>query len=76
MRMVGQLYEQICDLPEYYPYRAEQDILATYATEIHAAIGHLSLSLASETPAKHAISWQNTSALGQPFLYCPVDIAR
>ena len=32
----SQLYEQICTLPEYYPYRAERDILATYAPEIYA----------------------------------------
>ena len=39
----SQLYEQICALPEYYPYRAERDILATYATEIYVDIGHLPL---------------------------------
>ena len=39
----SQLYEQICDLPEYYPYRAEKEILATYAEAIHAEIGHLPL---------------------------------
>src|SRR5499426_1307641 len=39
----SQLYEQICDLPEYYPYRAERDILATYATAIHAVIGSMPL---------------------------------
>ena len=32
----SRLYEQICDLPEYYPYRAERDILITYADDIHA----------------------------------------
>src|SRR5262244_2001425 len=36
---VSQLYEQICIFPEYYPYRAERDILVTYAPEIYAAIG-------------------------------------
>src|SRR6266516_5542384 len=39
----SQLYEQICDLPEYYPYRAEREILATYATEIYADICHVPL---------------------------------
>src|SRR5271156_4470124 len=37
------LYEQICALPEYYLYRAELEILKTYAAEIHAEIGHLAL---------------------------------
>src|SRR6266403_4424038 len=39
----SQLYEQICALPEYYLYRAELEILSTYAAEIHAEIGHLAL---------------------------------
>ena len=28
----SQLYEQICALPEYYLYRAELEILSTYAS--------------------------------------------
>jgi dimethylhistidine N-methyltransferase len=73
----SQLYEQICELPEYYPYRAEQDILATHAMEIYAAIGHLSLvefgpGNASKTRALLA----EYERARQPFLYCPVDIAR
>src|SRR5215471_2964593 len=39
----SQLYEQICALPEYYLYRAELEILGTYAAEIHAEIGQLAL---------------------------------
>src|SRR5690348_17789889 len=39
----SQLYEQICGLPEYYLYRAELEILGTYAAEIHTEIGHLAL---------------------------------
>src|SRR5438105_8108587 len=39
----SQRYEQICTLPEYYPYRAERDILATHASDIYAAMGHLPL---------------------------------
>src|SRR5271154_1670282 len=39
----AQLYEQICALPEYYLYRAELDILSTYAGEIHSEIGELAL---------------------------------
>src|ERR1700761_8199709 len=39
----AQLYEEICALPEYYLYRAELEILNTYADEIYAEIGHLPL---------------------------------
>jgi L-histidine Nalpha-methyltransferase len=30
----SELFEQICDLPEYYPTRTEQGILATYVQDI------------------------------------------
>jgi len=73
----SQLYEQICMLPEYYLYRAEQEILSTYAAEIHAEIGHLALVEFGSGNAKKtrylltAYEWA-----GQPFRYCPVDISR
>jgi len=73
----SQLYEQICDLPEYYPYRAEQDILAIHATEIYAAIGHLSLvEFGPGNASKTRYLLAEYERAGQSFLYCPVDIAR
>jgi dimethylhistidine N-methyltransferase len=73
----SQLYEQICDLPEYYPYRAEQDILATHAAEIFAAIGHLSLlEFGPGNASKTRYLLAEYERARQPFLYCPVDIAR
>jgi L-histidine Nalpha-methyltransferase len=73
----SQLYEQICALPEYYPYRAEREILSTYATEIHAEIGHLALvefGSGSATKTRHLLSAYEWA--GHPFRYCPVDISR
>src|SRR5262245_50585783 len=73
----SQLYEQICALPEYYPYRAELQILSTYAAEIHAEIGHL--ALVELGPGSALKTRQLLSAYewaGQPFRYCPVDISR
>jgi L-histidine Nalpha-methyltransferase len=73
----SQLYEQICALPEYYPYRAELEILSTYATEIHAEIGHLALvefGAGSATKTRHLLSAYDWA--GQPFRYCPVDISQ
>ena len=73
----SQLYEQICNLPEYYPYRAEQDILATYATEIYAAIGPLPLvEFGPGNAAKTRYLLTTYERAGGPFLYCPVDISR
>jgi L-histidine N-alpha-methyltransferase len=73
----SQLYEQICALPEYYPYRAEREILSTYATQIHAEIGHLALvefGSGSATKTRHLLAAYEWA--GRPFRYCPVDIAR
>ena len=73
----SQLYEQICTLPEYYPYRAEREILSTYATQIHAEIGHLALvefGSGSATKTRHLLAAYEWA--GRPFRYCPVDIAR
>lgn len=73
----SELYEQICALPEYYPYRAEREILSTYATQIHAEIGHLALvefGSGSATKTRHLLAAYEWA--GRPFRYCPVDIAR
>jgi L-histidine Nalpha-methyltransferase len=73
----SRLYERICALPEYYPYQAEQEILSTYATQIHAEIGHLALvefGSGSATKTRHLLGAYEWA--GRPFYYCPVDIAR
>jgi L-histidine N-alpha-methyltransferase len=73
----SRLYEQICALPEYYLYRAELEILGTYAAEIHAEIGPL--ALVQFGPGSAAKTRQLLSAYewaGRPFCYCPVDISQ
>jgi hypothetical protein len=73
----SQLYEQICTLPEYYPYRAERDILATYAADIYTAIGHVPLvefGSGNATKTRYLLSVYERAR--RPFLYCPVDISR
>jgi dimethylhistidine N-methyltransferase len=73
----SQLYEQICALPEYYLYRAELDILSTYAGEIHAEIGELALvELGSGSAAKTRHLLAAYERAGRTFRYCPVDISR
>jgi dimethylhistidine N-methyltransferase len=73
----SQLYEQICTLPEYYPYRAERDILATYAAEIYADIGHVPLvEFGSGNATKTRYLLTAYERASRPFLYCPVDISR
>jgi L-histidine N-alpha-methyltransferase len=73
----ARLYEQICQLPEYYLYRAEQEILTAYAAEIYAEIGHLALiefGPGNAAKTRHLLTQYEQA--GRPFLYCPVDIAR
>jgi L-histidine Nalpha-methyltransferase len=73
----SQLYEQICALPEYYPYRTEMEILRTYAAEIHAEIGNLALvefGSGNATKTRHLLSAYEWA--GQPFRYCPIDISQ
>jgi L-histidine N-alpha-methyltransferase len=73
----SQLYEQICSLPEYYLYRAELEILSTYAAEIHAEIGHLALVEFGSGDARKTRHLLTAYELAdQPFRYCPVDISR
>lgn len=72
----SQLYEQICELPEYYPYRAERDIFITYAAEIHAEIGRLALvEFGSGNAAKTRYLLNAYEQAETPFVYCPVDIS-
>ena len=73
----SQLYEQICGLREYYPYRAELEILSTYAAEIHAEIGRLPLvefGSGNATKTRHLLRAYELA--GRRFRYCPVDISR
>lgn len=72
----SQLYEQICELPEYYPYRAEQDILRTNAADIYAEIGDMPLveyGSGSATKTRYLLAAYED--VGRPFIYCPVDIS-
>lgn len=72
----SQLYEQICALPEYYPYPAEREILATYAADIYAALhGFPLVELGSGNASKTRYLLAEYARAGQPFVYCPVDIA-
>ncbi len=68
------LFEAICELPEYYPTRAETAILRGHAAEIAARLG----------PAAHLIEYGSGGAqkvrplldtLDAPVAYTPVDIS-
>jgi dimethylhistidine N-methyltransferase len=68
------LFEQICELPEYYPTRTERRILSRRAGEIAALAGPLPqlVEFGSGSSVKTKILLE---AL-QPSCYVPIDISR
>jgi L-histidine Nalpha-methyltransferase len=74
----SQLFEQITELPEYYPTRAERSILAERSDEILAAAGRpqtlIELGSGSAAKTRHLLSaMRDAGCLGT---YVPVDISE
>jgi L-histidine N-alpha-methyltransferase len=74
----SQLFEQITELPEYYPTRAERQILAARSAEIHAAAGApgtlVELGSGSASKTRHLLSAMRDA--GCLRTYVPVDISE
>jgi L-histidine N-alpha-methyltransferase len=72
----SELFEEITRLPEYYPTRAEREILATRAPEIAALTGARTLvELGSGSSEKTRLLLDALSALGTLGEYVPVDVS-
>jgi dimethylhistidine N-methyltransferase len=71
----SQLFDQICELPEYYPTRTELAILDEYAGEIAAVCGERArlVELGSGSSRKTRLL---LDALVEPAAYVPIDISR
>jgi dimethylhistidine N-methyltransferase len=70
------LFEQICELPEYYPTRTEASILQTCGAEIARLTGPCELvELGSGSSTKTRILLDAYQNLGYPLRYVPVDIS-
>jgi L-histidine N-alpha-methyltransferase len=73
----SELFEEITRLPEYYPTRAEREIMAAHAGEIAAVTGADTLvelgSGSSEKTRLLLTAMQRTSALRR---YVPVDVSE
>ncbi|MFG3659027.1 L-histidine N(alpha)-methyltransferase [Streptomyces sp. NPDC047706] len=70
----SELFEQITELPEYYPTRAEREILIDRATEIAAASGArtlVELGSGSSEKTRHLLD-----ALTGLHTYVPVDVSE
>jgi L-histidine Nalpha-methyltransferase len=72
----SQLFEQICELPEYYPTRTEAWILQQYATEVAQTTGICELvELGSGSSTKTRLLLDAHQKLGYPLRYVPIDVS-
>jgi L-histidine N-alpha-methyltransferase len=73
----AQLFDQICELPEYYPTRAERTILEETATELATLTGAAELvELGSGTASKTRVLLDALTDAGTLVRYVPVDVTE
>ena len=73
----AQLFDQICELPEYYPTRAERAILEIHAERLATLTGAVELvELGSGTAAKTRVLLDALHAAGTLERYVPVDVTE
>jgi L-histidine Nalpha-methyltransferase len=73
----AELFDRICDLPEYYPTRAERSILERDAAELAALTGAVELvELGSGTAAKTRVLLDALQSAGTLARYVPVDVTE
>jgi L-histidine N-alpha-methyltransferase len=73
----AELFDRICELPEYYPTRAEREILEERAGEIAEITGAVELvELGSGTAAKTRVLLDAMDAAGALQRYVPVDVTE
>ena len=72
----SQLFEQICQLPEYYPTRTEAAILKQYATDILKITEQVELiELGSGSSTKTRLLLDVYQTLGVTLNYIPIDVS-
>ena len=73
----AELFDRICELPEYYPTRAERAILERRAGELAELTGAAELvELGSGTAAKTRVLLDALHAAGTLARYVPVDVTE
>jgi L-histidine N-alpha-methyltransferase len=73
----AELFDRICELPEYYPTRAERSILQERAEEIAELTGAVELvELGSGTAAKTRVLLDALQSAGTLARYVPVDVTE
>ena len=72
----SELFEKICELPEYYPTRTESSILKEYADEIAQITGSCELiELGSGSSTKTRLLLDAYQKIGNSFTYVPTDVS-
>lgn len=72
----SELFEQICELPEYYPTRTEAAILQEFASEIARMTGPSELvELGSGSSTKTRLLLDAYQNLGGAMRYVPIDVS-
>ena len=73
----AELFDRICELPEYYPTRCERAILEAHAADIVAATGAAELvELGSGTAAKTRLLLRAMDEAGTLDRYVPIDVTE
>ena len=73
----AELFDRICELPEYYPTRTERAILQADAAEIAELTGAVELvELGSGTAAKTRVLLDAMAARGTLERYVPIDVTE
>ncbi|MEB3249352.1 MAG: L-histidine N(alpha)-methyltransferase [Merismopediaceae bacterium] len=72
----SQLFEQICELPEYYPTRTESWILQQYIADIVSKTGPCELvELGSGSSTKTRLLFEAYQQANYPLFYQPIDVS-
>jgi L-histidine N-alpha-methyltransferase len=73
----AELFDRICELPEYYPTRTERSILQAYAEQLARSTAAAELvELGSGTAAKTRVLLDALHNAGTLKLYIPVDVTE
>ena len=72
----SEIFEQICELPEYYPTRTEAQILRDYGSAIAQRTGNCELiELGSGSSTKTRLLFDAYQSLGEALYYVPIDVS-
>ncbi len=72
----SELFEQICELPEYYPTRTEAEILKDYGSAIAQTTGNCELiELGSGSSTKTRLLFDAYFGIASRLRYIPIDVS-